>query len=188
MNRTLSNVLIFTAGLTTGSLVTWKLVKTKYERICQEEIDSVKEVFLGNKRDSDVDVRPEEETHEPVKENVREEYSNYVDNLGYTHYEEKGEADTTDDEPEIISPDEFGSINYETEYLSYYADRVLADEVDDVVEDVEGTVGSYSLTRFGEYEDEIVHVRNHKLRIDYEITLDSRSYYEDIKGVSPADE
>ena len=45
MNSTLSKVLIFAAGAAIGSAVTWKLIKEKYERIAQEEIDSVKEVF-----------------------------------------------------------------------------------------------------------------------------------------------
>ena len=45
MKDTLNNVLIFAVGAAIGSAVTWKLLKTKYERIAQEEIDSVKEVF-----------------------------------------------------------------------------------------------------------------------------------------------
>ena len=37
------NVLVFAAGAAIGSAVTWKVVKTKYERFAQEEIESVKE-------------------------------------------------------------------------------------------------------------------------------------------------
>ena len=39
------NVLIFAAGAAIGSAVTWKLIKTKYEQIANEEIESVKEFF-----------------------------------------------------------------------------------------------------------------------------------------------
>lgn len=39
------NVLVFAAGAAIGSAVTWKVVKTRYERIAQEEIESVKEVY-----------------------------------------------------------------------------------------------------------------------------------------------
>lgn len=184
MNRTITNVLIFVGGVAVGSLATWKLVKTKYERIAQEEIDSVKEVFSRRARDED---KVEKEDRKPVDEHIRDEYAKKVDELGYSHYEEEGEAEASDD-LEIISPEEFGSINYETVYLSYYADHILADEFDDPVEDVEGTVGSYALTRFGEYEDEVVHVRNHKSMTDYEVTIDTRSFSEDIVGVSPAHE
>ena len=40
----LNKILIFSVGAAIGSVITWKLVKTKYERIAQEEIDSGKEV------------------------------------------------------------------------------------------------------------------------------------------------
>ena len=45
MNRNLLTSLAFVAGAAAGSAITWKLLKTKYEKIAQEEIDSVKEVF-----------------------------------------------------------------------------------------------------------------------------------------------
>ena len=45
MNDTLSKVLIFVAGAAVGSVVTWRLVETKYKKIADEEIKSVKEVF-----------------------------------------------------------------------------------------------------------------------------------------------
>ena len=41
MNHKVANVLAFVAGAVIGSAITWKFVKTKYERIAQEEIDSV---------------------------------------------------------------------------------------------------------------------------------------------------
>lgn len=46
MNRNmLVKAFIFVAGATIGSAVTWKVVKTKYEQIAQEEIKSVKEEY-----------------------------------------------------------------------------------------------------------------------------------------------
>ena len=45
MNCKFINVLMFAAGAAIGSAVTWKVVKTKYERIAQEEIESVKEAY-----------------------------------------------------------------------------------------------------------------------------------------------
>ena len=38
MNRKLSNVLLFTAGVAVGSLVTWRYFKTKYE-VVEGEIE-----------------------------------------------------------------------------------------------------------------------------------------------------
>ena len=63
------------------------------------------------------------------------------------------------DKPYVISPEEFGEYEeYEKISLTYYGDQVLADENDELVEDVEGAVGFESLTHFGEYEDDSVFV------------------------------
>ena len=36
---------MFVLGAAVGSVATWQYTKKKYERIAQEEIDSVKEIF-----------------------------------------------------------------------------------------------------------------------------------------------
>lgn len=84
--------------------------------------------------------------------------------------------------PYVISPDEFGEFeDYERISLSYYADQILADEDDEKVEDVDNVVGLESLTHFGEFEDDSVFVRNDRLKCDYEILLDQRTYSDVIK-------
>ena len=84
--------------------------------------------------------------------------------------------------PYVISPEEFGEFeDYERISLSYYADQILADEDDEKVEDVDNVVGLESLAHFGEYEDDSVFVRNDRLKCDYEILLDQRTYSDVIK-------
>lgn len=193
MNKTINGLLVFVGGATIGALTAWQVTKNYYAQRAQEEIDSVKETF-SKKFAEDA----KEETNTVVKPRIKdkpslEEYARILNEKKYRpeNYEEGDAGETTDDEeeePEIITPDEFGELNYETVYLTYYADAVLATELDDVVEDIESTIGRNAILHFGEYEEDIVHVRNHQLRVDYEVTSDSRSYYEDIKGVSPADE
>lgn len=46
MNKKLFGVIMFAVGAVAGSAVTWKVVKTKYERIADEEINSVKEEYV----------------------------------------------------------------------------------------------------------------------------------------------
>ena len=41
----MKNFFTFVTGLVIGSVVTYVVVKDKFEKIAQEEIDSVKEVF-----------------------------------------------------------------------------------------------------------------------------------------------
>ena len=48
MNYKIVSTLLFTAGVVVGSVATWKFVKTKYERLAQEEIESVKEACSKN--------------------------------------------------------------------------------------------------------------------------------------------
>lgn len=64
MNRNLLTSLAFVAGAAAGSAITWKLLKTKYEKIAQEEIDSVKEVF--SRRAETVEETVEEAEDETV--------------------------------------------------------------------------------------------------------------------------
>ena len=47
MNCKFTNVIMFAVGAAIGSAVTWKILKDKYERLVQEEIESVKEAFVG---------------------------------------------------------------------------------------------------------------------------------------------
>lgn len=87
--------------------------------------------------------------------------------------------------PYVIPPDEFGELyDYEKISLVYYADKVLADDSDELVDDVDATVGSDWAERFGEFEADSVFVRNDARKCDYEILRDSRKY-SDVTGYDP---
>lgn len=187
MNNTLSKVLIFAAGAALGSAVTWKIVKTKYEQIANEEIESVKEVFGRGHRaetkpvDDAIDISEEEiEEYKPTNEDLAKLKETITTN-GYKDYTTKNKAVNEEDDdmggPYVISPDEFDEHDdYNVVSLTYYADKVLTDEQDNIIDDIEGTVGRDSLTHFGQYEDDSVFVRNDAQKTDYEILLDTRKY------------
>ena len=79
--------------------------------------------------------------------------------------------------------DEFDELDgYEAISLKYYADGVVTDDYDEPIEDVDAIIGSDSLTRFGEYEDDSVFVRNEALKTDYEILADIRKYSDVVKS------
>jgi len=184
MNKTI-NFMMFVLGVAVGSVVTWKYVEKKYERIAQDEIDSVKEVF--SKRTAEI----AKDAEDRIKaDNAKEkpniiEYAAGLRKLGYINYsdmvdekpEEVKEEPMSVDKPYVIAPDEFGELDdYDTISLTYYADQILADDNDEIVEDIEDVVGFESLNAFGEYEDDSVFVRNDRLKCDYEILLDQRKY------------
>lgn len=200
----IKNFMIFVSGAALGSLVTWQIIKTKYERIAQEEIDSVKEVYSKRRAESE-DVEKEnsnvarEKAEEARKKPSVIEYAAKLKEHGYTNYsnldalneevesekENEEEEETSVDRPYVISPDEFDSKDdYDTVSLTYYSDKIVADRDDEIVEDVEEIIGFESLNHFGEFEDDSVFVRNDRLKIDYEILLDQRTYAEVMKGRS----
>ena len=196
MSCTFKCTVAFALGATAGSIVAWKLLKTKYEQIAQEEIDSVKEVFARREKErKTVDEHEEIFTNDMVKEDVGnteqeiDDYNDLVANNSYTNYsdiskkvEKKEEKRETVNKPYVISPNDFGMLDdYEIISLTYYADHVLTDEDDDIVENVEDVVGFESLTHFGEYEDDSVFVRNDTLKCDYEILYDTRKYSDVIR-------
>lgn len=175
MNNEVKFILTFALGAAVGSVATWKLLKTTYEQIAQEEIDSVKEVFSKRaKADED------EGTYEPTEADASK-YKTIVNNyVGYSDKkEEKGGSEFMDVKtPYIIPPEKFGTEDdYDEITLIYYQDGVLAyDSNDEVVEDVDELVGPDALGSFGEYEDDSVYVRNEGHKTDYEILLSLKEY------------
>lgn len=175
----------FIVGATVGSVVTWFVSKQEYEKRMNEEIRSLRKIPEEEPKENDIPTN-DVETEENDKEVDMMEYARRVKEHGYTQYDtvkpsDKEEGDVIEEGPYTIDPKEFGMTDDYTEIsLSLYADGVLADEDDNIVEDVEGTVGRESLNTFGEYEDDAVYVRNDARRCDYEILLDKRRY-RDIK-------
>ena len=184
----------FLAGAGIGSLVTWRMLRTEYERRTQEEIDSVKEVWARKYGESEP-TEPEQNDISEAKakaEAAREkpsitEYASKLQEQGYVKYsnmtkpsnaeEEKVEEDESMDRPYVISPDDFGDISgYDAISLTYFADGVLTDDDNEPVEDVDDVVGADFADHFGEYEDDSVFIRNDRLKADYEILKDRRQY------------
>lgn len=78
--------------------------------------------------------------------------------------------------PVVISPNEFEEDeNYNSKYLTYYSDGVLADAFDNRV-DIGSTIGIDALSHFGEYEDDLLHIRDDEVKVYYEVIKDSHMY------------
>jgi len=177
MNIKMINVMMFAAGAIIGSLATWKYVKTKYERIAQEEIDSVKDAFQKHEEDTPYQSNAGEMDEYAEKARL---YSNTA-TVSSVKNEQKGGVTHMAEKPYIIGPDDFGEeYDYETTTLTYYADGVLEDDYYVVIdkEEVDDMVGLDSFNHFGEYEKDTVFVRNERLKTDFEIQRDLRKYSE----------
>lgn len=177
MSNTLSKIVIFTVGAAIGSAVTWKLVKTKYERVAQEEIDSVKDLYSKRERETTKEESDPEEV--VVDEETKEEYVAKIKEYGYSSNDDEIVKEDEDVErPYVISPHEYDEIGYRTVSLEYFADGVLIDEKGKIIRNVDEVIGIEPEEHFGEYEDDSVFVRDDRKRIDYEILRNEGMYAE----------
>ena len=204
MNDALSKFIVFAAGAGIGFVVTWRLVKKYYNNIANEEIANVKDWYArkyGEKSESKkadavgdaIRDGIKDGMKKPVTENDIRNLTAQLQNMGYVDYsnkedepvkktekiEEKEEVDNVE-RPYVIEPryfdeyDDYNAIN-----LTLYADGVLVDDSsNEPVEDVDETVGLDNLDHIGDYEEDAVHIRNDKLRCDYEILCDTKKYSE----------
>lgn len=202
----MNKALYFILGLAVGGTASWFITKKIYEHIAEEEIESVKAAFKNRRKE----IIPEKKEEAPIKEvydNPRQaamdnankpnimEYSSRVRKEGYVNYSDK-EVDTDDEEqdrvkahyipgPYAIAPEHFKEdADIDTVFLTLYSDDILADNRDEIVEDIDGTVGADYKEYFGKYDDNVVWIRNERLNIDYEITKDEGTY-EEVSGQKP---
>lgn len=176
---------IFLLGAMLGSAAAWSYAKDKYQAISDEEIESVKETY--KKREADIMAAREILKTATEKPDVKE-YASAVSKTGYTNYSESEtpeiQEETEDDAeetpygpPHVIPPEEFAYDDiYEKIGMVLYSDNVLVDEDDQVVTDADDIVGTEYPDYFGEYDDDVVYVRNDRLKADYEISKDPRRY------------
>ena len=182
-------VIAFIAGVTIGSLVTWKFVETKYKQIADEEIKSVVERFTtpqdAGAAALDGQTEPMEEKPWRVEKPDIMEYAARIKEARYAldlhdaknEKEEGGDESMDSDKPYVISPEEFDELDdYEIRSFTYYEDGILTDEENHIVENVDELVGKDSLDTFGYYEQDSVFVRNDALKTDFEILRDVRNY------------
>ena len=172
--------------------------KERYEKIV-DLLDDDQKAKLGiyspsreiKKNVSNIKEEINQEQH-PIEDynttNDVDSYKKRVEDLGYS-----AESDISEDQdkesivdvdfgedmraPYIITEDEFGEFGNEEMTLILYADKVLADEDDEIVDDPESLLGN-CLPQF-EVEEERMYVRNQDKELDI-IILRSEKNYSDI--------
>lgn len=182
----MSKALWFIFGAVTGTAFGYYVSR----RRCEEEIESVKEAFREeSEQRNDSDEKPDNEERESkIRPAVKEaiDYMNTVRNAGYSTVPDPVDDDDDNDAPYEITPNEFGDIDYEEVELVMFADDVLADgDTYERIEDADNVVGEDNLLKFGHYEEDRVCVRNDRLKCDYEIIRDERTYEQAYKTMYP---
>lgn len=184
MNKGVKYAFAFVIGAAAGSFATWKILKTKYEQIAHEEIESVREVYrqkLNDMGEGEPDQKAEE------TEDDDSEYFVYED-MASEYTAEKGGSDSTmNDGPYLITPGKFAeNEEYDVEDLLYFTDGVLTDDAFNAIDNPESIVVPDFAEHFGDYDydQDTVYVRNDRLKTDYEILRDHRNYSEVVLGNS----
>lgn len=199
---------VFAAGALAGAAVAARAIRDKYQQEAEEEIAEMRDYYRElrkNAKTPDEDKMIEEENKKEEKEeNTKNEYDEIV--KGYTNYtqylskaaakyfdtetkenkkEEKEER--TNYEPFIIDAEEFGEDpSYDTTTLTYYKDKVLTNDLDDVID--YSVAGEENLKIFDEHPDcKAIYVRDDIYMVDYEILRDPYQYdeYDDFPDKKP---
>lgn len=192
----MKGLLIFAAGLAVGAVAGAVIVKNKVLADAKAEIDEVREYYRESRGVKEVEEVKEkvEETIDRIQDLIEEhetepktekEHTNY--NQIAKMYTSKNEFQTPMyDDPFVIDPSEFGeNPEYDTETLTYFADGVLVDDVDDVIEEPDIVVGLENLKIFEELGATTVYVRNDIYKTDYEIIRDDWNYSDLKEPVEP---
>ena len=192
---------IFAAGALAGAAVAARAVREKYQQEAEEEIAEMRDYYRELRKnaktpDEDKMIEEDENSKEEKEENDKNEYDEIVKN--YTNYTQYNDTETkenkkeekeerTNYEPFIIDAEEFGEDpSYDTTTLTYYKDKVLTNDLDDVID--YSVAGEENLKIFDEYPDcKAIYVRDDIYMVDYEILRDPYQYdeYDDFPDKKP---
>ena len=187
--RIMINGLMFATGAAIGSLVTWKIMKTRCDKLITEEVEAFKKDW-PNYAGANVKMEPEsgwdgwngcedeDDDEDDYDPDIIRDYRNLANRY---NGEEGGGGDEAFivEGPVVITPDEFNDIEFGWSMyaLTYYeGDGILADDWH-VKQDIEDTIGEEALECFGKHsEEDVVHVRNEENMAHYEVVRDPRNY------------
>ena len=184
-------------------VLTYHGLKNKVEAEIDEEVTKLKEFYKDQLEKQQAEYFEKEEylkSKAAVAEDKGSVVSKIINLKNVEKFEEKQNDETEDeagseetttsafeiledniiaqDKPFVIEEDRVGEyISYDLISLIYFSDGVLTDDWEVPVENPDETVGKEYVEYFETGED-VVYVRNDKLKCDFEITRDLRTYEE----------
>ena len=112
IGESIKNIIIFAAGLAIGSVVTLKLVESKYEKIAEDEINDIREYY----KEKESEITTEAEVVKVENKPNISEYAAKIEKNGYKKYNEISEKSAKKEhdkgeKPYIPKPLRFSSLN-----------------------------------------------------------------------------
>lgn len=194
-------LVIFGVGAVVGGAAAYIYTKKKYERICEDEIASMKAFYEEPHEPPKKEEKKKEapsakyqinaeinrakanyaqitkdylESPDPEEQAAREWLENPYPSMG-----EEAPKEGIDEAPYVITGDQFvkEKRNFDKITLYYYeGNATLVDQTESTKEDIDELIGRESLNHFGEEDDDALYVRNERLNCDYEVLLVHESY------------
>lgn len=181
MNSKANYIFSFMLGAAVGAAITARYLTKKYEDTFYFEDDEQEDSIENDRTEAPVEFIQAVQA-KANEARTKRDITEYASKIKQEKYDTEEATDVenyeTVEAPYVITPDEFGEYGYETISLTYYADDVLTDDGDDIIDDPAEIVGRDFSSHFGEYEDDSVFIRNDTKRCDYEILKDYRKYSE----------
>ena len=183
-------IVAFVAGAVIGSLVTYKIVKDRFDEDYARDVAETRAALKKHYAHTEKTNEELKEENKALRTNaniIKNRGYGYTEPIEYVGPETDAKYEPTDDEeseeneimrPYVITPEDYSDSDYPNETLTYYQDGVVTDEYDNPLDDdqIELWIGRESLNHFGEYEEDSVFVRNEHLNVDYEILQDERTW------------
>lgn len=188
------------AGLLVGGITSFivcnTVMRNKYEQQLLVDVESakteyrrlVKELKKKNEKDLETmekDIKSRANLNKPALDIQRTQYMSIAKEYG----EVANNGKTPELHVEVISPEDYGLMDedgFTSEELVYYADGVIVNENDEVIDDPETLVGGDFADHFGDYEDDSVYIRNFTDKIDFCILKSLKTYKEAVADIFPA--
>lgn len=161
----------FLVGAAIGSVIAWFAAKKRYEKMHQEQMNAVWADVQGKKK-TEKELASDEIITPTAAE--KPDIFEYVAKIQQEGYEHPNDLPKTNDNIYEITPMDLDEELYKRIDLTYYADGILADDLDYPVRDLADTVGENFAALF-KGRDEIF-VRNEKHNIDYDIVISELTY------------
>ena len=152
----------FVGGAAISSFVTYKIVGKKlsdeYEEKYQEQVKDLKAHFTVPRTEKVVEEKKEAKksdnipapTEKPTLVEMTKKLKAYTN---YSNVEPEPKEETLEGKPYVISPDEYGDEpEYELEELTFYADGILANSFDEIL-NIDEYIGREAIKHIGDYED-----------------------------------
>lgn len=184
LNKNILASISFVAGAVIGSTATYFIIKKRAQEKINIETGETRQYYMDLERElkAKYETKSEEET-EKVEDKVSIKKTEPFDSNAVSQYNKMAEfydkMERNDVKinkktmPYTISPDEFGEFDdYEKIFLTRCSDGYIVDENFEVVDraSLDDIGVEYNMDSFGEYEDDILHIRNEQLKTDFEIT------------------